>query len=121
MFLLILALFRVSLLCDVWCHFRIMLVSFWYHFGVLLDSFWYHFGALGRHLATLGTPGDPHGSRVEKVMKKLVRGSFVGPPLGHLLEPKSVTNPKKNCCENHIEKHCAQSAAKEVPGDPLKP
>ena len=60
----------------------------WCHFGVILVPL----GVIWRPGAPQGTP---QGSRVEKVTKKLVRGSFVGPPLGPLLEPKSVTNRKK--------------------------
>ena len=57
---------------------------------------------------------------VKQIMKKLVRGSFVGPPRGPLLEPKSINKSQKKGCENHIEKHWAQSAAKEDPREPLK-
>ena len=43
--------------------------------GYIFVSFWRHFGALGCHLATRAPQGIPQGSRVEKVTKKLVRGS----------------------------------------------
>ena len=43
--------------------------------GSILVSFWCHFRVPGGLLATLGPQGIPQGSRVEKVTKKLVRGS----------------------------------------------
>ena len=69
--------------------------SFLHDFGVISVSFWCHLGVLGGLLATLGLPGAPPGSRVEKVAEKVVRGSFVGSPLGPLSEPKLAINPKQ--------------------------
>ena len=62
--------------------------SFLIHFGII-------FVILGGFLATLGSPGVPKGGRVGKVTEKVVRGSFVGPPLGSPLEHKSTTNREK--------------------------
>ena len=70
--------------------------------------------SLGDHVRPRGLP---KGAKSEK----LVRGSFVGPPLGQPLEPKSATNRKRDCCKNRIEAYCAQIAAEEISGDALKP
>ena len=51
-----------------------MLVSLWRFFC----QFWCHFGVLGGLLGTPGLPRGPQRGRVEKVMKKLVRGSSPG-------------------------------------------
>ena len=70
--------------CLVFC-FLLFRGSFLHDFGVILVQFgchfcwfWCLFGVLGGLLATLGLPGDPQRGRVEKVMKKLVRGSSPG-------------------------------------------
>ena len=69
-----------------WCRFYTMFgvisVQFLCHFGVILESFRGHFGVILVPLGVIWRPGarTPQGSRVEKVTKQLVRGSFVGPP-----------------------------------------
>ena len=57
---------------------------------------------------------------MQKVFKKVLCGSFVGPPPGPPLESQSPTN-RRNCSKKHVEKHCAQSAAQEVSRDSLQP
>ena len=108
-------LFRVSFLHDVWCRFRAILVSFRCHFGSFCD----HFGVILVPLGFIWRPGapqgTPQGSQVKKVTKKLVRGSFVGSPLGALLESKSVTNRKKIVAKTLL---CAKCYTRGLLGPP---
>ena len=85
--------------------------SFWSDFGVILVPL----GVIWRPWAPQGTP---QGSRGEKVMKKLVRGSFVGPPLGPLLEPKSVTNRKKMVAKSTLKNLARKVLQKRSPRTP---
>ena len=85
--------------------------SFWSDFGVILVPL----GVIWRFWAPQETlPG----SRIEKVTKKLVRGSFVGPPLGPLLEPKSVTNRKKMVAKSTLKNLARKVLQKRSPGTP---
>ena len=49
---------------------------------------------------------------MKKVVEKVVRGSFVGPPLGTLRSPNCQKTDKP--FEKQVAKHCAPSAAQEV-------
>ena len=92
-------------------HSGVIMVSFWFHFGVILVAW----GVIWRPGAPQGTP---QGSRVEKVMKKLVRGSFVGPPLGPLLEHKLVTNRKKMVVKTVLKTLCEKCRTRGSRGPP---
>ena len=102
--------------------FGIIFVQFGYHFVVISGSFWNHFGVILVPLGVIWRPGapqgTPQGSRVEKVTKKLVRGSFVGPPRGPLLEPKSFTNLKKIVAETTLKNIVRKVLHKRSPGTP---
>ena len=50
---------------------------------------------LGGVLATLGSRGLPEGGRVGKVTEQVVRGPFLGPPLGLLLQLKATKSREK--------------------------
>ena len=63
--------------------------------------------------------GTPQWSQVEKVTKKLVRGSFVGPPLGPLLEPKSQINRKKVVARTTLKNIVRQVLHKRSLGIPF--
>ena len=90
---------------------RVISVSFWNHFGIILASL----GVIWRPGAPQGTPP---GSWVEKVTKKLVRGSFVGPPRWPLLEPKSVTNRKQIVANTTLKNIVRKVLQKRAPGTP---
>ena len=100
--------------------FCIIFVHFLHHFGIILESFWDCFGVNLMPLGVIWRPGapqgTPQGSRVEKVTKKLVRGSFVGPPLRPLLEPKSFTNRGKNAAETLLKNIVRKVLHKRSPG-----
>ena len=75
---------------------RVGFTGLWKRFGTLRGHFGVDLGVnlvvSGSVLATLGSSEVPKRGRVKKVTETVVRGSFVGPPPGPLLEAKLSKN-----------------------------
>ena len=112
-----------------WTDQSIYFLSEWFHLQVFGRSllhpwglFCFHFGiilvVLGSVLATLGSPGLPKGGTVGKVSEKAVWGSFVGPPTGFNLEPKSTQNLEKVVPRSMLENTVRKVLQKRCLGPP---
>ena len=112
-----------------WTDQSIYFSSEWFHLHVFGRSllhprglFWAHFVitlvVLGSVLATLGSPGLPKGGTVGKGSEKAVWGSFVGPPPGSHLEPKSTQTLEKVVPRNMFEDTVRKVLQKKCLGPP---
>ena len=69
-------------------------------------------------MEALGCPGAPKGGRVEKVAEKVGCGSFVGPPPGSPLQPKSTTNREEVVPRSTLENIMCKVLHKRTLGTP---